>query len=150
MAVYVVGHKNPDTDSIAAAISVADLMNKAKGLDAKAVAQGKLPPESAFVLEKFGVAAPEIVTDATDKKIILVDHSDLAQAPDNLGKGEVIGIYDHHKLGDVTTSNPLDILVKPVGCSCTVVKMMFDCAKVEISKPIAGIMVAAAFQAAGV
>jgi manganese-dependent inorganic pyrophosphatase len=143
MAVYVVGHKNPDTDSIAAAIAVADLMNKSKGMDAKPVAQGKLAPESAFVLEKFGVAAPEIVTDATDKKIILVDHSDLAQAPDNLAKGEIIGIYDHHKLGDVTTPNPLDILVKPVGCSCTVVKMMYDCAKVEIAKPMAGIMLCA-------
>ena len=143
MALYVVGHKNPDTDSIAAAIAVADLMNKAKGLDAKPAAQGKLAPESTFVLEKFGVAAPEIVTDATDKKIILVDHSDLAQAPDNLGKGEVVGIYDHHKLGDVTTSAPLDILVKPVGCSCTVVKMMYDCAKVEITKPMAGIMLCA-------
>jgi manganese-dependent inorganic pyrophosphatase len=143
MALYVVGHKNPDTDSIASAIAVADLMNKSKGLDAKPAAQGKLAPESAFVLEKFGVAAPEIVTDATGNKIILVDHSDLAQAPDNLAKGEVIGIYDHHKLGDVTTSAPLEILVKPVGCSCTVVKMMYDCAKVEISKPIAGIMLCA-------
>uniref|UniRef100_I2Q1S9 inorganic diphosphatase n=1 Tax=Desulfovibrio sp. U5L TaxID=596152 RepID=I2Q1S9_9BACT len=143
MALYVVGHKNPDTDSVAAAIAVADLMNKAKGLDAKPATQGAIPPESVFVLEKFGVAAPEIVTDATDKQIILVDHSDLAQSLDNLAKGEVIGIYDHHKLGDVTTTNPLDILVKPVGCSCTVVKMMYDCAKVEISKPMAGIMLCA-------
>ncbi|EFL52982.1 DHHA2 domain protein [Solidesulfovibrio fructosivorans JJ]] len=143
MALYVVGHKNPDTDSIAAAISVADLMNKAKGLDAKPAAQGPLNPESAFVLEKFGVAAPEIVTDAADKQIILVDHSDLAQSLDNLDKGEIIGIYDHHKLGDVTTPNPLEILVKPVGCSCTVVKMMYDCAKVEITKPMAGIMMCA-------
>ncbi|MHC1710607.1 MAG: manganese-dependent inorganic pyrophosphatase [Solidesulfovibrio sp.] len=143
MALYVVGHKNPDTDSIAAAIAVADLMNKAKGLAAKPAAQGPLNPESKFVLDKFGLAAPEIVTDATDKQIILVDHSDLAQSLDNLGKGDLIGIYDHHKLGDVTTSNPLDILVKPVGCSCTVVKMMYDCAKVEISKPIAGIMMCA-------
>ena len=140
MAVYVVGHKNPDTDSIAAAIAAADLMNKSKGLDAKPAAQGKLAPESAFVLEKFGVAAPEIITDATDKKIILVDHSDLAQSLDNLGKGEIIGIYDHHKLGDVTTPNPLEIVVKPVGCSCTVLKLMYDCAKVEIAKPVAGLM----------
>jgi len=143
MAVYVVGHKNPDTDSVAAAIAVADLMNKSQSMGAIAAAQGPLNPESAFVLEKFGVAAPEIVTDATDKKIILVDHSDLAQSLENLSKGELIGIYDHHKLGDVTTSNPLDILVKAVGCSCTVVKMMYDCAKVEISKPMAGIMLCA-------
>ncbi len=143
MALYVVGHKNPDTDSIAAAIAVADLMNKAKGLAAKPAAQGPVNPESKFVLDKFGVAAPEIVTDATDKQIILVDHSDLAQSLDNLSKGEIIGIYDHHKLGDVTTPNPLDILVQPVGCSCTVVKKMYDCAKVEISKPMAGIMLCA-------
>ena len=86
MAVYVVGHKNPDTDSVAAAIAVADLMNKSQSMGAIAAAQGPLNPESAFVLEKVGVAAPEIVTDATDKKIILVDHSDLAQSLDNLAK----------------------------------------------------------------
>jgi len=143
MAVYVVGHKNPDTDSVAAAIAAADFMNKSKGLSAVPAAQGPLTPESAFVLKTFGVSAPETLTDAAGKTIILVDHSDLAQAPANLDKAEIIGIYDHHKLGDVTTPNPLEIIIKPLGCSCTVLKLLYDCAKIEISKPVAGVMMCA-------
>ena len=142
MAAFVVGHKNPDTDSIASAIAVADLMTK-RGIQAKPAAQGKTTPETDFVLGKFGLKAPEIVTDATDKKIILVDHSDLAQSLENLSKGEILGIVDHHKLGDVTTSSPLEMWVWPAGCSCTVVAGMYDFYGIEIPKPIAGIMLCA-------
>ena len=142
MAAYVVGHKNPDTDSIASAIAVADLMTK-RGIPAVAAAQGKTTPETDFVLGKFGVKAPEIVTDAEGKKIILVDHSDLAQSLENLGKAEILGVVDHHKLGDVTTSSPLEMWVWPVGCTCTVIASMYDFYGVEISKPMAGIMLCA-------
>jgi len=142
MAAFVVGHKNPDTDSIASAIAVADLMTK-RGIQAKPAAQGKTTPETDFVLGKFGLKAPEIVTDATDKKIILVDHSDLAQSLENLSKGEILGIVDHHKLGDVTTSSPLEMWVWPAGCSCTVVAGMYDFYGIEIPRPIAGIMLCA-------
>ena len=117
MAAYVVGHKNPDTDSIASAIAVADLMTK-RGIKAVPAAQGKTTPETDFVLGKFGVKAPEIITDAEGKQIILVDHSDLAQSLDNLSKGEILGVVDHHKLGDVTTPNPLEMWVWPAGCLC--------------------------------
>lgn len=142
MAAYVVGHKNPDTDSIASAIAVADLMTK-RGIAAVAAAQGKTTPETDFVLGKFGVKAPEIVTDAEGKQIILVDHSDLAQSLENLGKSEILGVVDHHKLGDVTTSSPLEMWVWPVGCTCTVIASMYDFYGVEITKPMAGIMLCA-------
>ncbi len=142
MAAIVVGHKNPDTDSICAAISLAYLKSKA-GVEAKPVAQGELNPESKFVLEKFGLQAPEVVTDATGQKIFLVDHSDKAQSLDNLENGEILGIVDHHKLGDITTPNPIEIWVWPVGCTCTVLKGMYDFYGVEIPKEIAGIMTCA-------
>ncbi|MBI4807037.1 MAG: manganese-dependent inorganic pyrophosphatase [Desulfovibrio sp.] len=142
MAAYVVGHKNPDTDSIASAIAVADLMTK-RGTKAVAAAQGKTTPETDFVLGKFGVKAPEIITDAEGKQIILVDHSDLAQSLDNLGKGEILGVIDHHKLGDVTTSSPLEMWVWPAGCTCTVIASMYDFYGIEIPKNMAGIMLCA-------
>ncbi|WP_243546252.1 manganese-dependent inorganic pyrophosphatase [Pseudodesulfovibrio tunisiensis] len=142
MAILVVGHKNPDTDTIASAIAVADLWTK-RGMEAKAIAQGELAPESAFVLGKFGLQAPEIVTDATDQKIILVDHSDLNQSLDNLAKGEVLGVVDHHKLGDVTTPNPLEMWVWPVGCTGTVIKAMYDFYGIEVPANIAGILLCA-------
>lgn len=137
MAALVVGHKNPDTDSIISAIAVADLMTK-RGTPAKAIAQGPVTPETAFVLDKFGLAAPEVVTSVAGQKVILVDHSDLAQAPDDLKDAEVIAIVDHHKLGDVTTSSPLLMWVWPAGCTGTVIKGMYDFYGIEMPKNIAG------------
>ncbi len=142
MSVYVVGHKNPDTDSVTAAIACAEL-KKAMGQDAVAVMQGELNPETKVVLEKFGFAAPEIMTDAAGKEIILVDHSDLAQAPDNLDQAEIKEIIDHHKIGDVTTSNPIFFWAMPVGCTGTVLKFLYDVNKIDIPKNVAGIMLCA-------
>lgn len=137
MATLVVGHKNPDTDSVISAIAVADLMTK-RGMECKPVSQGPAVPETVFVLEKFGLAAPEVVTSVAGKKVVLVDHSDLAQAPSDLGSAEVVAVVDHHKLGDVTTSSPLLMWVWPAGCTGTVIKAMYDFYGVEMPKNIAG------------
>ncbi|MDL2279167.1 manganese-dependent inorganic pyrophosphatase [Desulfovibrio sp. OttesenSCG-928-G11] len=137
MAAFVVGHKNPDTDSVISAIAVADLMNK-RGIECKPIIQGPAVPETQFVLDKFGLAAPEVVTSVAGNKVILVDHSDLAQAPADLKDAEVIAVVDHHKLGDVTTSSPLLMWVWPVGCTGTVIKAMYDFYGVEMPKNIAG------------
>ncbi len=142
MAVFVYGHKNPDSDSVCAAIALADLKSKI-GVEAVPVVQGDLNPESNFILEKFGVSAPEIITSGAGKQVILVDHSDLAQSLDDLKDAEILGIVDHHKLGDVTTSNPLECWIWPVGCTCTVLKEMYGFFGVEIPKAIAGIMLCA-------
>ncbi len=142
MSLYVVGHKNPDTDSVTAAIAYAELQ-KALGEDAVAVMQGEMNPETKVVLDKFGVAAPEIMTDAAGKTIALVDHSDIAQAPDNLDQAEIKAIIDHHKIGDVTTSNPIFFCAMPVGCTGTVLKFLYDVNKVEIPANIAGLMLSA-------
>ena len=142
MSVYVVGHKSPDTDSVAAAIAYAALM-KAKGEDFVPAVSGKLNPESEVVLKQFGFPTPEILTDATGKKIALVDHSDLTQAPDNLSAGEVVAVVDHHKIGDVTTNQPIFFCNMPVGCSCTVLKILYDLDGVKVDPKVAGIMLSA-------
>ncbi len=140
--VYVVGHKNPDTDSICSAIAYAELKKKL-GLDAKPARLGDINPETAFVLEKFGFDVPELVEDGEGKKFILVDHSDKAQSVDNIDKAEIVEIIDHHKIGDITTPNPIFFLAMPVGCTATVVKLLYDYYNVEISKEIAGILLSA-------
>lgn len=137
MSAFVIGHMNPDTDSIISAIAVADLYSK-RGTAAKAVAQGAPTPETQFVLDKFGLTAPAVVEDVAGQKLVLVDFSDLAQGPKGLDSAEVIGIVDHHKLGDVTTSNPLEIWTWPVGCTGTVIKAMYDFYGIELPKGIAG------------
>ncbi|WP_319587973.1 manganese-dependent inorganic pyrophosphatase [uncultured Desulfobulbus sp.] len=142
MSVYVIGHKSPDTDSVTAAIAYAELM-KAKGEDYIPAMSGKLNPETEVVLKQFGFAAPEIMTDATGKKVALVDHSDLAQAPDNLSAGEVVAVVDHHKIGDVTTNQPIFFCNMPVGCTCTVLKVLYDLEGVAVAPKVAGIMLSA-------
>ncbi|MDY0390333.1 manganese-dependent inorganic pyrophosphatase [Desulfobulbus oligotrophicus] len=142
MSVYVIGHKSPDTDSVTAAIAYAALM-KAKGEDYVPAVSGKLNPESEMVLKQFGFATPELLTDATGKKIALVDHSDLTQAPDNLNAGEVVAVVDHHKIGDVTTNQPIFFFNMPVGCTGTVLKILYDMEGVKVEPKVAGLMLAA-------
>ena len=142
MAVYIFGHKNPDSDSVCAAIALADLKTKI-GVEAVPAMQGDLNPESKFILDKFGVSAPELLSSGAGKQVILVDHSDLAQSLDDLKEAEILGIVDHHKLGDVTTPNPLECWIWPVGCTCTVLKAMYGFFGVDIPKDIAGIMLCA-------
>ena len=140
MAIYVVGHKSPDTDSVASAIAYAAL-RKAQGVDAVPVCQGALNPETALVLKQFGFAAPEVMTDAAGKKIMLVDFSDIAQGPANMT--DVVEVVDHHKIGDVTTNSPIFFYAKPVGCTCTVINEIYKTSGVAIDKKVAGIMTAA-------
>lgn len=145
MSICVVGHSNPDTDSVTAAIAYAHFL-KATGEDAVACMQtdaDKLNPESKTVLEKFGLAAPEKIDDAAGKKVALVDFSDIAQAPANITSAEVVAVVDHHKIGDITTNNPIFFYAKPVGCTGTVLLEMYKSNNIEIPKDIAGGMLCA-------
>jgi manganese-dependent inorganic pyrophosphatase len=142
MSTLIFGHKNPDSDSVCAALALTDLKKKL-GEDVEAAVQGALNPESKFVLGKYGVAAPKLVTSYAGQKVYLVDHSDLAQSPDDLGEATILGIVDHHKLGDVTTSQPLECWIWPVGCTCTVIASMYKYYNIDLPKDIAGIMLCA-------
>jgi manganese-dependent inorganic pyrophosphatase len=145
MSVCVVGHSNPDTDSVAAAIAYANYL-KATGTDAKPVMQieaAKLNPESKTVLAKFGLAAPETMMDAAGKKVALVDFSDIGQAPANIKDAEVVAIVDHHKIGDITTNNPIFFYAQPVGCTCTVLYEMYKNNNIKLPKDIASVMMCA-------
>ncbi len=145
MSVLVVGHSNPDTDSVCGAISYAHYL-KATGTDAVACAQiaaANLNPESKLVLDCFGLAAPQELTDAEGKDVALVDFSDIGQAPANITKANVVAIVDHHKIGDITTNGPIFFYAKPVGCTCTVLFEMYKNNNVDLPKDIAGGMVAA-------
>ena len=61
--VYVIGHKNPDTDSICSAVAYAQLRQKITGQIHEAKRAGQVNDETAYVLERFGVEAPELLSD---------------------------------------------------------------------------------------
>jgi len=140
--VLVVGHRNPDTDSIIGAIAVARLKTKL-GMPAAPIAQGPVNPETQYVLDTFHLAAPPVETKVAGRKVILVDHSDYPQAPADLTKADVVGLVDHHKLGGLATEKPLEAWVFPVGSTSTIVARMYAAAKVPVPKDLAGGMLCA-------
>jgi len=142
MATYVFGHTNPDSDSIVGSISLSYLKNQI-GEDCTPRRQGEISAETQFILDKFGFEVPELKTSYAGEDVYIIDYSDLALAPKDILEANIKGIVDHHKLGDITTSVPLECWIRPVGCSNTIVKEMFDFHKVEIPKDLAGIMLCA-------
>ena len=139
---YTCGHKIPDSDSIIGAIAMAYLQNKL-GNEAKAVRQGDINPESAYILEKFNLEAPEFKDSFAGEDLFLVDYNNYTEAPDDIKEANLVGITDHHKLGGLVTASPLDVWIRAVGCSNTIIKEMFDYYEVEIPKDIAGAMMCA-------
>ena len=142
MATYIFGHTTPDSDSIVGAISLSYLKNQL-GEDCVPTRQGEINPETKWILEKFGFEAPELKTSYAGEKVYLIDFMERSQSPKDIDEATILGIVDHHKLGDLTTNAPLEMWVRPVGCSNTIVKQMFDYYDVEIPKDLAGMMMCA-------
>ncbi len=141
--VFVIGHKNPDTDSICSALSYAAL-KQAHGVEAVAVRLGEVNKETQYALDYFQVEAPELIASVEEKQaVMLVDHNEPAQSVDGLDKAELLEIVDHHRLGGLNTANPIFIHIEPVGCTATIITKMFDCQKVELPKKIAGLLLSA-------
>ena len=65
--VVVIGHTNPDTDSICAAIAYAELKNRTSDLVCEPRRAGKLNAETGYVLQRFGVPVPRMCTDVNPK-----------------------------------------------------------------------------------
>lgn len=83
------------------------------------------------------------VTDLTEKnkkKVILVDHNEEEQSVNGLKEAEIMEIVDHHKIGNLTTSAPINFRNMAVGSSNTIVYFLFRENNVSIPKNIAGLM----------
>jgi len=65
--IYVIGHVNPDTDSIAAALGYAWLLRERDGLDTVAARAGAVNPQTSWVLKRIGLDAPVLLTDASPR-----------------------------------------------------------------------------------
>lgn len=80
------------------------------------------------------------ITKKNKKKVILVDHNESDQSAVGLDEAEIIEIVDHHKIGNISTNNPINFRNMSVGSTNTIVYQMFIENNVEIPKDIAGLM----------
>ena len=76
------------------------------------------------------------------KKVILVDHNESGQSVMGLRQAEIVEIVDHHKIGDLTTNNPINFRNMAVGSTNTIIYQLFKEKNMEIPKDIAGLMLA--------
>ena len=120
--IKVFGHKSPDTDSTGSPIIWAWYLNEIKGTAAKPVLLGEPNTEATFVLGRWGFDKPEIISDvADDEAVIIVDTNNPAELPDNINNADIQAIIDHHKLvGGLETKGPIDITIRPLACTATI------------------------------
>lgn len=146
MATIAIGHINPDTDTVCSPIAYSWFLNKKLNLQTSPKIAGGLNKETKFVLQKFGIQTPEILSKFTkEDEIILLDTNNPEELLEGIESAKVIEIIDHHKLvGGLTTSEPIKVLMKPLACTATIVwQIMKDSGVKELPKEIAGIMLCA-------
>ncbi|NUQ86588.1 MAG: inorganic diphosphatase, partial [Anaerolineales bacterium] len=83
--IYVIGHVNPDTDSIASAMGYAWLLRERDGADAVAARAGALNPQSAWVLKHLDLEAPALLTDASPRFEAVMQRLDSIRPDAQLG-----------------------------------------------------------------
>lgn len=140
--VYVLGHKNPDTDSISSAITYAN-MKREEGMDAVAARCGEINPETSYVLDRFDMEAPQLVDEVSGNKVILVDHNEYSQAVDGARDAEIVGVLDHHRVGDVQTDGPINFHIEPIGSTSTIIAQRYMDKDIEMTEGIKGLLLSA-------
>jgi manganese-dependent inorganic pyrophosphatase len=141
MTTHVFGHKAPDTDSLGSAL-IWDWFLNHTGVDASARLLGTPNTEAAFVAQRWGFAQPEIIADVADNQdCVIVDTNNPAELPANINGANVIAIIDHHKLvGGLETKGPIDITVRPLACTATIMHDLMGDHAAHMPEGIKGLM----------
>jgi manganese-dependent inorganic pyrophosphatase len=141
--IHVIGHKNPDTDSICSAVGYAWLRNALGDAEVRPARAGELNSETRHVLERFSLPIPELLTSATGRRMILVDHNEIAQALDDIEHATVLEVWEHHRIGDLKIPRPITFHCEPVGATATLIAEQFFLHEIEPPPGIAGALLAA-------
>ncbi|WP_170347833.1 manganese-dependent inorganic pyrophosphatase [Ruegeria atlantica] len=129
MTTLVFGHKSPDTDSTGSPILWSWYLNEVIGEQAEPVLLGEPNTEAAFMLQRWDLSKPRIIDDVeADAPVVIVDTNNPAELPASINSADIQAIIDHHKLvGGLETKGPIDITVRPLACTATImVDLMGD------------------------
>ncbi|MFK7752667.1 MAG: manganese-dependent inorganic pyrophosphatase [Sedimentitalea sp.] len=142
MTIQVFGHKSPDTDSTGSPIIWAWYLSEIKGTPADAALLGEPNTEAAFMLTRWGLDKPGIIDGvAADAPVVIVDTNNPAELPDAINDADIQAIIDHHKLvGGLETKGPIDITIRPLACTATIMHDMIGDDMAKMPDPIKGAM----------
>lgn len=138
----VFGHKQPDTDSIASAISMANLQTNI-GNYSESFRLGNVNRETEYALKTFGVKTPDLLEKVNENDdVIMVDSNEFTQSADGIEKANIRMIVDHHRL-NLQTTNPVFCMAEPVGCTSTILYKLYKQNDVNVTPEMAGLMLSA-------
>jgi manganese-dependent inorganic pyrophosphatase len=142
MTTLVFGHKSPDTDSTGSPIIWAWYLNEVKATKAEAVLLGEPNTEANFVVTYWECPKPRIVTEIADgTKAVIVDTNNPAELPANVNALDVVAIIDHHKLvGGLETKGVIDITIRPLACTATLMHDLMGADAAKMPKWVKGLM----------
>lgn len=140
--VKVFGHQSPDTDATGSAVVWAWYLNECTSMDAIPYVLGELNTETQFVLSHWKVETPALLEQiAEGDDVAIVDTNNPQELFENINDANVIQIIDHHKLvGGLETAAPIDITVRPVACTATILYDLMGEDTEKMPDAIAGIM----------
>ncbi len=143
--VKVFGHLSPDTDATCSAIIWAWYLNEHTAHEAEAFVLGELNSETSFVLNRFNFAVPKLLPDLNPSdEVVIVDTNNPQELPPNINEASLLQLIDHHKLvGGLTTESPVEITMRPLACTATILYDLIESAGVSIPNNIAGLMLSA-------
>ena len=98
-----------------------------------------LDPDGCYV----GMISQRNLLDVDRRKVILVDHNEKGQAVDGIRSAEVIEVIDHHRIDSVETTSPIYFRNQPLGCTGTIISLMYRENRIEIEPTIAGLLCSA-------
>ncbi len=91
----------------------------------------------------LGLLSQRNLLDVEDKKVVMVDHNEASQAVDGIESCEIIEVIDHHRIGAIQTMQPINFRNMPLGCTATIITMMYHEEHIEIEPKVAGLLCAA-------
>ncbi|GGG82531.1 manganese-dependent inorganic pyrophosphatase [Salipiger pallidus] len=140
MTTLVFGHKSPDTDSTGSPIIWSWYLNEVKGVAAQPALLGEPNTEAAFMLTHWGLDKPQIISDVAEgAPVVIVDTNNPAELPASINAADIQGIIDHHKLvGGLETKGPIDITVRPLACTATIMIDLMGDDAAKMPKEIKG------------
>lgn len=141
MTTLIFGHKSPDTDSTGSPL-IWDWFLNHTGIPAKAVLLGTPNTEAAFVAKRWGFDLPDIIADVdAGQKCVIVDTNNPAELPASINAADVVAIIDHHKLvGGLETKAPINITIRPLACTATIMHQMMGDHAGHMPEGVKGLM----------
>ncbi|WP_120497491.1 manganese-dependent inorganic pyrophosphatase [Kiloniella sp. EL199] len=140
--IKIFGHLAPDTDATCSALIWAWYLKEIKGQKAEAFVLETPNTEAQFVVKRWGFEVPALLGDLeVGQDVVIVDTNNPAELPANVNDANIIEIIDHHLLvGGIKTKQPINITIKPVASTATIMIGMIGADIAKAPEGIKGLM----------